>query len=191
MGIGTMCLVRGLFRPHRAVVKRGEIESCPGPNQFGGCDPFLSLASAPAEKVFSVARGRIVAVGENFVHLLTTNDTAVLMYDGIVPEVGEGQYVGRGQKIGIVDEDALVRFSVTQMVPAEGGGFIAQTVPPSAWLAVRGFRIFARGADTGGEWCGGGRHIDVPPDAKRACNMKRPFGGKFGLLPIEVNLGEG
>lgn len=191
MGLGTLFLVRGLFRPHRAVVKRGEIESCPGANQFGGCDPFLSLAATPGEKVFSVGPGGIVAVGENFIHLLTTNDTAVVMYEGIVPEVVEGQYVGRGQKVGIVDEDGLVRFSVTQLVPADDGGVIAETVPPSAWLAVRGFRVFARGGDMGAEWCGGGRRIDVPPGAKRACNMRRPYGGKFGLLPIEVNLGEG
>lgn len=191
MGLGAVCLVRGLFRPHRAVVKRGEILDCPGPNEFGACDPFLTLEATPAEKVFSVAPGRIVAVGETFAHLLATNDTAVVMYDGIVPEVVEGQYVTRGQKVGIVDEDGLVRFSVTQLVPEDDGSMIAETVPPSAWLAVRGFRIFACGQPTGDDWCGGGRRIDVPSDAKVICDMHRPVGGRFGLLPIEVNLGEG
>jgi hypothetical protein len=191
MGLGAACLVRGLFRPHRAVVKRGEIASCPGPNQFGTCDPFLTLAATPGEKVFSVAPGRIVAAGETFVHLLATNDTAVIMYEGIVPEVDERQYIGRGQKIGIVDEGGEVRFSVTQLVPAEGGGIIAQTVPPSAWLAVRGFRVFVKDEGSGDLWCEGGRRIDVPPEVKSACDMKRPIGGKFGLLPVEVNIGEG
>jgi len=193
MGLGTLCLVRGLFRPHRAVVKSGEIESCPGANSFGKCDPFLTLASTPGEKIFSVAPARVVAVGDTFVHLLTTNDTCVLMYVGMVPDVEEGQYVGRGQRIGIVDERGSLRFSVTQLVPApaEDGGIIAETVPPSAWLAVRGFRIFVHDEGTGAEWCGGGRRIDVPADAKLACGMRRPAGGKFGLLPIEVNLGEG
>ena len=188
--LGAACLLRGLFRPHRALVKSGRVARCSGANGYGSCDAADTLQSDPGEPAYAVAPGKIVAVGEDFVNLLATNDTVILMYQGIIPKVVEGQYVGRGQRLGAVSDAGLLRFSVTEIVRSDGAlGYSTEVLPPSAWLAARGATHFVHDLGEGAKWCEGGRAIHVPQTAMSACSMKRPEPGKFGLLPIEVDLG--
>lgn len=189
-GLGILCLARGLLRPNRAVVKSGKVARCSGSNGYATCDPADTIQAEPGTNCYAVASGRIVAVGETFVNLLVGNETVVLMYDGIVPGVHEGQYVGRGQKIATVDQGGTVRFSVTELIPSNAPmGYSAQMVPPSGWLAARGAKHAAKDLGDGTKWCEGGRNIQVPQDALQSCDFKRPEPGEFGLLPIEVDMG--
>jgi hypothetical protein len=186
----VLCLVRGLFRPNRAVAQEGQIQRCAGGNGYGTCDPADTLHSRVGESVYAVAPAEVVAVGETFLHLLVTNDNVILMYDGVVPDVMEGQHVGKGQRIGVVDEGNVVRFSVTALEPSDSSplGYDARVVPPSGWLAARGAKHFVRNVGAGTEYCEGGRHITVPAGVNAACNMVRPEPGRFGLLPVNVDI---
>ena len=188
--LGVLFVVRGVFRPHRAVARSGSVDRCSGPNGYGTCDPSDTLRSRVGDDVFSTAPAKVIAVGETFVHLLALNDAVILMYDGVIPDVSEGHYVGKGQKIAVVDEGNVVRFSVTQLEPSEQSalGYQARVVPPSGWLASRGMRHFVKDQGDGTKYCEGGRHITVPTQANGACNMLRPQPGRFGLIPIHVEL---
>jgi len=189
-GVGLLCLARGLLRPYRAVVRKGEVTRCSGPNGYETCDPADVVRAEPGTKAYATASGEIVVVGATFIHLLAGNEPVVLMYDGITPSVVEGQHVGRGQKLGVVNEGGQVRFSVTELVQSGGPlGYSAQMVPPSGWLAARGVRHAAKNTNPGSKWCEGGRSIQVPANALEACDFKRPEPGQFGLLPIEVDMG--
>jgi hypothetical protein len=182
-GIAGLALVKALFRPHRAVVREGGVESCPGANRYRVCDPSLAIGVPQGTAVYATAGGRVAVVGDRFLHLATHDEPVVLMYDGIVPSVKEGQYVGRGQQIGAAP-GARVYFSVTQFVP----GGAAQKVDPASWLASRGQKIASTYTGPGTAWCEQGRTIEVPLEAGRACNLHEPDRGSFALLPVTVSV---
>jgi hypothetical protein len=188
--LGTLCLVRGLFRPHRAVLHTGMVVRCAGRDSYGSCDPADTLRSQAGESVYAVAPGTIAAVGESFLHLVAGNDAVIVMYDGVVPEVSEGQHVGLGQRIALVGDAGTVRFSVTQLEPDASSqlGYVTRVLPPGGWLAARGLRYCVDDRGGGTNYCEGGRHISVPPDDNAICHMLRPEPGRFGLLPINVEL---
>jgi hypothetical protein len=190
--IAALSLVKSVFRPHRAVVREGGVSKCPGPNQYNVCDPTLPINTPPGTAVYSTATGRVVAVGSDFVHIATRNEPVVLYYDGISPTIGEGQHVGRGQKIG--ESSGRVNFGVQQFVPgpvsAEYGGDVGDivNVDPSSWLAARGNRI--AGTYTGPEtqWCEEPRHVSVPRSAGAPCQFYEPDKATFALLPVTVEV---
>ncbi len=186
MGLGALSLVRGLFRPHRSVLKEGTVGRCAGPNQFMVCDPTDLIESPSGTSAYATAPAKVVAVGETFVHLAVTNEPVFLMYEGVDPVVVEGQYVGRGQEIG----KALgpVAFGVWQLVPSSAGP-VMQVVPAAAWLAARGMRHVVKNTGPANKWCEGGRTIQVPSTAKQACGFHQPDPAKFALLPVQINMG--
>jgi hypothetical protein len=182
-GIAGLALVKTLFRPHRAVVREGGVAGCPGLQSKTVCDASLVIDTQPGTAVYATAGGRAVAVGSTFLHLASASEPVILMYDGVVPDVTEGQYVGRGQQIG-VSLRGRVFFSVTQFV--SGGGIVK--VDPASWLATRGQKIAASYDGPGTSWCEQGRHIEVPVSAGRACNLYEPEKGAFALLPVSVSV---
>ena len=186
--IGALCLLRGVWRPHRAILREGQVTRCSGQSSYGSCDPSIALSAPTGTRVYAVAPGRIMAAEDGFLHILADNEPVLLMYAGLAPSVHEGTYVGRGQTIGTVGE-GTVHFSVSEMVPADNAlGYQLQALPPSAWLAARGMRTAAKREPTA-LWCDQGRSINVPPEAMRSCDFLRPEPGKFGLLPIQVEMG--
>jgi len=165
------------------VVKTGAIQQCAGEsNQFGVCDPSDVIDTEVGEDVFSAAPAKVVAVGDYFVNLVSQNDNVILMYEGLSPEVEVGQHVGTGQKIGT--SDGRIYFSVTQYKP-DG---VAQFVPPSAWLAVRGLKLVKNNTASEEGYCAGERDIVVPNELKRACDLHSPGKAGFALLPVTVEL---
>jgi hypothetical protein len=190
VGGGLACLWRGLMNPYRAVVKSGSVAHCSGPNNFKVCDAADTITADPGTPSYAVTAGKVVAVGQNFVHLLARNEPVILMYHGLVPAVVEGQYVGRGQTLGAVDGGGTVQFSVTELVRALDGalGYVTQVVPPSAWLASRGATHAVKDLGDGSKWCEGGRKISVPNSASTGCDMKTPDPGMFGLLPVNIEM---
>jgi murein DD-endopeptidase MepM/ murein hydrolase activator NlpD len=181
-GIAGLALVKALFRPHRAVVREGGVAACPGPNRYRVCDPSLAIDAASGTPVFSTAEGRVAVVGDRFLQIAAHDEPVVLMYDGVVPSVQEGQYVGRGQQIG--QSMGRVFFSVTQFMP----GNKLVKVDPSSWLASRGQQIAAKYTGSRNEWCEQGRNIDVPASAGGPCNLYEPERGGFALLPVTVSV---
>lgn len=186
MGLGTLALVRGLFRPHRAVLKEGTVSRCGGQNQFLVCDPTDAIGTPAATSAYATAPAKVVAVGDSFVHLAVTNEPVLLMYEGIAPTVVEGQFVGRGQEIGTAT--GPVAFGVWQLAPGNAGP-VMQVVPASAWLAARGMKHVVKNTGPANKWCEGGRTIHVPAAAKQSCGFVQPDPATFGLLPVSIDMG--
>lgn len=186
--LGVGALVKGLFRPHRAIAKKGTVARCAGPNQFGACDPSDAVSVPQGDSVYATGAGKVVAVGDRFVHILVGNEPVILMYDGVVPDVEEDQYVGRGQKIG--ESTGIVYFSVTELKPGRSGPlpYIATYVAPAAWLAARGMREVVKNTGPKNKWCEQGRHIEVPMTAARSCKLQKPEPAGFALLPVSVSI---
>lgn len=186
MGLGALSLVRGLFRPHRAVAKEGTVSRCAGPNQFMVCDPTDMIDAPVGTPVFATAPAKVVAVGENFLHLATTKEAVFLMYEGIDPLVVEGQHVGSGQEIG--KANGPVAFGVWQLAPSSTGP-VMHAVPAAAWLAARGMKHVTKNTGPANKWCEAGRVVRVPADAKKSCNFRQPDPAKFALLPVQIEMG--
>jgi hypothetical protein len=181
--IAGVAIVKTFFRPFRAVVKEGSVEACPGTRRGSVCDPSLVISTPQGSPVYSTVGGRVAAVGDSFVVVASLYEPVFVMMDGVVPgDVEEGQYVGRGQKLG--ESTGRVYFSVTEFLP---GGAMA-SVDPSSWLASRGQKIAYKNTDPGSTWCEGGRHIEVPQSAGRACDLHEPDKGGFALLPVSVSV---
>jgi hypothetical protein len=181
--LGALALFRALFRPTRALAKTGAVRSCAGAkNQFGVCDTSDVIDVAAGDSVFSTASAEVVDVGDDYVNLVVQNEPAVLMYQGLLPGVVEGQHVGVGQKIGA--STGRVFFSVTQF--KQNG--VAEFVAPSAWLAVRGQRLVLKNTGDTSAYCAQGREIVVPREAKLNCDLKLPQKAGFALLPVTAEL---
>ncbi len=181
--IAGVAIVKTFFRPFRAVVKEGSVGACPGTSGRGVCDPSLRIDTPQGSPVYSTVSGRVVAAGSHFVLVASLYEPVVVMMDGISPEpLSDGQYVGRGQKIG--ESSGHVYFSVTEFLP--GGGAVA--VDPASWLASRGHKIAHKNPSPGSSWCEGGRHIEVPVAAGRGCDLHEPDRGGFALLPVSVTV---
>jgi hypothetical protein len=179
--IATLAAIRTLFRPHRAIVREGAIARCPGGSP---CDPTLAVDTPAEEPVFATAPGRVVAIGQGYVHIAARSDPVILYYDGVLAEDGlvEGQYVGGGQRIG--RSTGRIFFGVMEFAP----GGEAYNVDPSSWLASRGQRIAARYTGPGTAWCEESRHVSVPRSAGAACQLHEPDRAKFALLPVTVEI---
>lgn len=122
-------------------------------------------------------------MGDRFVLVASLYEPVVVMMDGITPEpIDEGQYVGRGQKLG--ESLGRVYFGVTEFLP----GGAAVNVDPASWLASRGQKIASKNTDPGSTWCEGGRHIEVPVAAGRGCDLHEPDKGGFALFPVSVSV---
>jgi len=157
--IAAIAGVKALFRPRRAVVKEGAISACPGQNRYRICDSTIAIDASAGTPAYATAQGRVVAVGSHFLHIASRQEPVVLMYDGVAPTVEEGQYVGRGERVG--DSMGRVYFGVTELLP-DG---TAVRVDPASWLA-----------------------IEVPTEAGRPCDLHEPDRGAFALLPVTVSV---
>jgi hypothetical protein len=133
--------------------------------------------------VYSTVAGRVAVVGDRFIQVASLSEPVVVMYDGVAPDsFVDGQYVGRGERLG--QSLGTVFFSVTEWLP----GGVVQKIDPSSWLASRGQRIAVKNNGKGSLWCEAGRHIEVPLDAGRACDLHEPERGAFALLPVSVTV---
>lgn len=180
--LGTLMLVRGLWNPHRAVVRKGALESCAGPRD-GRCAQSVVLDSPPGTAVYAVSSGRVVSVGPTWVHLQVSNEPVIAAYYGIEPTVEVGEHVTRGRKIAEAVDP--VQFEVWELVPMEGGVGL-EPLEPSSWLTARGLKHAVK--LTGGDdlWCGGQRRITVPKAAHEQCRLESPSPAGFALLPVSV-----
>lgn len=185
-GLGAFAVVRGVFRPTRAVVKKGTVARCAGSNQFRTCDPTLTITAPEGASVHSTVSGKVVVAGETFVQIMGGNETVILMYQGLAPTVVEGQHVGRGQKLGVAQ--GPVHFGVWQL-RRTNGGVTLDTLDPSSWLAARGMRVVQTNIGPGNLWCEAGRHIKVPASVKRTCDLSQVDRASFALLPVSVEMG--
>lgn len=179
--LAAVAALKALWRPHRAVVREGAVARCPGGTSYGSCDPTLQISAPAGAHVYSTAQGHVVAVGPDWLHIAASHEPVVLYYDGVTPEVGEGQYVGRGQTIGA--STGRTYFGVTQF-SADG----SENIDPSSWLASRGQKIAAKYTGPGTSWCEQGRHIQVPQAAGSACDLQEPDRPHFALLPVTVDI---
>lgn len=184
-GVSALFLLRGLWNPHRALLKEGAVSSCPGP-EGAGCQDTVALEAAPGTAVYAAGSGTVVLAGDRFVHVQLSNEPVVLHYFGVTPDVTVGQHVSRGRQIGVARDDGPVEFGVTGVVRANGGSALA-SVEPASWLAARGYDLTVKKL-TGGQdqWCAAGRHITVPKPVHSGCGLRSPDKSSFALLPVSI-----
>jgi hypothetical protein len=145
------------------------------------CDPSIGIVTSEGERVFSATSGKVVTVGSDYIHVMARHEPVILMYQGISPTVKAGQFVSTGQVVG--HSSGTINFSVTQMGPGS-----ISLIPPSAWLAVRGLQVLEENLGNTSLWCAQGRHITVPTEARQQCNLRKPEGASFALLPVSVEM---
>jgi hypothetical protein len=146
----------------------------------------MLINTDPGTPVYATAKGKVVVVGEDFLHIVGRNEAIIQLYQGLTPEVIEGQHVGKGQTLG--KSTGPVSFGVWQIKPAEGGGVILQNVPPSAWMAARGARAVVKNLGEANKWCEDPRNVTVPSAVRQACAFKKPDPSGFALLPVQIEL---
>jgi len=176
--VGTVALVRGLWNSSRALVSKGTLKSCAGPGSFG-CDSADIIVTTKGETVYTVAPGKVVARGEDFVHILSAYEPVILYYGGIAPSVVEGATVSLGQAIGVSGGE--LAFAVTGFLPLNK----VVTIVPGAWLTARGMQHIA--GNSSKEYCNTGRAVTVPSQVKD-CKFVLPAKPGFSILPISVDM---
>jgi hypothetical protein len=142
------------------------------------CDPSLSIVTTQGESVFSAARGVVVTVGKDYLHVVVQNEPVILLYQGIQPTAEVGETIAVGQRVGFSEGNVV--FSVTQKAPE---GF--RLISPSGWLASRGFGVVVVNTGDKSLWCAQGRDIVVP---RTVCDLKAPDRAGFALLPVTVEV---
>lgn len=182
--IAGLFLLRGIWFPNRAVVKKGAISSCAGSSASGGCDPSMRIQVEKGTKVFAAGGGKVLSVGPNWIHIQVTNEPVILFYQGLKPSRGEGSHVFAGQKIGEADSELL--FGVWELTPDTGQGVDLVPVEPSSWLAARGMRVAVKDESEESLWCAERRHLLVPKDAHGKCKLRNPRAAGFALLPVSI-----
>lgn len=178
-GLATIFLIRGVWNPHRAVVRKGDVAVCPGPDSLGVCHQTMALNTPPAGAVLSVGAGKVVSVGPDWVHVAVSNEPVILFYRGVKPIVAEGANLWRGQRMG--DAIGQVSFGVWEVI---AGQLVA--IEPSSWLAARGYKIAASSTGSDDLWCEQRRHILVPKAVHQTCKLKNPSAAGFALLPVSI-----
>jgi hypothetical protein len=181
--IGAVALIRGLWRPARALVWAGKVTKCSG-TSAGICDPVDTIETNKGEPVFSVTAGKVVAVGDVFVQVSSSYETAIIFYQGLVPGVKLNDQVGVGSQLGL--SSGVLSFGVVQMVPDKttSGGRM-QWVAPGAWLVARGMsHVQGKSSEL---WCDKPRNATVPADVRKVCDFQLPEKPGFTLLPITVD----
>jgi hypothetical protein len=176
--LGAVALVRGLWNSSRALVSRGTLKKCAGPGSFG-CDPADVIVTTKGEVVYSMAPGKVLARGDDFVHILSSYEPVILYYGGIAPSVTEGSTVSLGQAIGVSGGE--LSFAVTGFQPLNK----VVAIVPGAWLTARGLQHIAGNSST--EYCNTGRSVKVPADVKN-CGFSLPAKPGFSILPISVDM---
>jgi hypothetical protein len=165
-GVGTAAAVRTFWRPHRAVMRDGQIARCAGdPN----CRKSMTIRAIGRPEVYAVASGRIVDVSERGrLVIAAANEPVLLVYSGsgMRPRVGPGK-VSIGQQVADAE---VLDFGVFALKRDPDGAISTVALEPAAWLSARG---------------GGGRHLVVPQKTMR-CGFKLPAPGAAMLLPVSV-----
>lgn len=181
--IGAGLAFRALYHPHRAVVDRGFVTSCPGD---GGCSPALGIRpEGGSTTVYALSSGT-VAVGKQGLTLVSDREPVVISYGPAVGQllVASGASVGIGTPLAVMREVAL---SVTEIVRSASGSITFRLLEPAAWLAARGLRIAAHDNAPGAAWCTHGRKIVLPQSAAK-CGLKLPAPSAALLLPVSVTM---
>jgi hypothetical protein len=182
--LGALFLVKGFWNPTRALVKKGSVSSCSGPDSLGVCHATMEVNVEAGKAVYSVGTGKIVSVGPNWVHVELANEPVILFYGGVSPLVKEDNHVTRGQKIATAIQ--RIEFGVWQLVPNAAGAVALVPVEPASWLAARGYRIAEHYEGEADLWCEQRRHIIVPKATYSGCKLKNPDAAGFALLPVSI-----
>lgn len=183
-GVSALLLVRGLWNPHRALLRSAAVQSCPGPDG-SVCRDTIALVAQEGVPVYAAAAGTVIALGDNWMHIQVSNEPVVLAYYGLTPDVEVGQNVGRGRKIGGARANEPLEFGVTEIMNQNGSATMV-ALEPRSWLAARGVRLTVNKTPDTQLWCGPGRHITVPQAVHQGCGLQMPERSNFALLPVSI-----
>jgi len=181
--IGAGLAFRALYHPHRAVVDRGFVGSCPGDQ---GCSGALGIQpEGGSTTVYALTSGTVV-VAKQGLTLVSDREPVVVSYGSAVGQllVASGTAVGIGTPLAVMRSVAL---TITEIVRDASGSVSFRPLEPSAWLAARGLRVAAHGNASGTAWCTQGRKI-VLPAAVAKCGLRLPAPSAALLLPVSVTM---
>lgn len=181
--LGAALAFRALYHPHRAVVERGFVGSCPGDS---GCSPALGIRPEGGTTIVYAVTSGTVVIGGSGLTVVSDREPVMVSYGPAVGQllVASGAHVGVGAPIAVMRE---VAFSVTEIARSDAGAVTFRQLEPSSWLASRGMRIAAKGDAKGTLWCTQGRKI-VLPQAVTRCGMRLPAPSAALLLPVSVTM---
>ncbi len=183
--LGGLFLLRGIWNPHRSVVRKGAVASCAGPDSMGVCHATLAIDADPDSPIYSCGGGKVVAQGKDFLHIQVGNEPVILFYGGIVPSVGLGAHIWNGQRIGDAGPGQVV-FGVWELMHTDKGVKLS-AVEPASWLAARGYHIVQSNTGKADLWCEQPRHITVPKAVHTTCGLMNPEPSGFALLPVSID----
>lgn len=181
--IGAGLAFRALYHPHRAVVDRGFVGSCPGDS---GCSPALGIQPEGGSTVVYALTSGTVVMGKQGLTLVSDREPVLLAYGSAIGQllVASGTAVGIGTPLAVMRAVAL---TVTEIVRDAQGGVTFRPLEPAAWLAARGLRVAAHGNAPGTAWCTQGRKIVLPATAAK-CGLRLPQPSAALLLPVSVTM---
>lgn len=189
-GLALALAVRGLHRPHRALVQDGYVSRCSG-KDGGTCREFVEVQSARGvAPVYSTTAGTVVESSNSFfgmpmsvVMIASSYEPVVLVYGNLTQlMVKPGDNVVIGQQIGLAEQLA---FAVLQVERKNDGTKVAHRLEPTSWLAARGMGVSHRRTQPAVQWCDQGRNQRIPA-AVLDCGMKLPAPVSFLALPVSL-----
>jgi hypothetical protein len=181
--IGAGFAFRALYHPHRAVVDRGFVGSCPGGST---CAPSLGVQpEGGSTTVYALTSGTVVVTRQGLT-LVSDREPAVVSYGAAIGEllVASGSAVGIGTPLAVM---RAVSLTVTEIVRDASGAVSFRPLEPAAWLASRGLSVSAHGNPKGTLWCTQGRSIVLPQTVTR-CGLRLPAPSAALLLPVSVTM---
>jgi hypothetical protein len=205
-GLGALTvglLVRGLYRPSRALVDAGEVTVCPGGD---GCSKLVAVKLNAPSPVYALGAGKVIhsesappaTPGGDKAHALSNTVVAialsgepiviVITTDGrtTTPPPG-GSEVSIGQPLFEAQPGQVVSLQVSQVVPGSAGAPAAmRAIDPLAWLVARGRSLTRSGNPASG--CGLDGRTYRPPAPAQECSdvLALPTASPYLILPVTI-----
>lgn len=212
-GLGLLSLgllVRGLWRPSRALVDAGTVSHCPSQPQasanmgYDQCSPSVSVDLTASSPVYALGAGKVVHVEERkaqpasmpgaaaagaYVYFALSTEPVVLAIEVLGTVTGlpaAGAEFGIGQQMFRAEQGAQVRLEARELLPATSGTPArTRALDPLAWLVARG-RTLTRSGNPAST-CGlDGRSYRPAAPAADCPTLALPVASPYLILPVTV-----
>lgn len=192
-GLGALTvglLVRGLYRPSRALVDAGEVTVCPG---GPGCSRSVTVKLTGPSKVYALGAGKVIASESNpagaMVSVALEGEPVVLtvaVTGQTTAPPAPGTQVSIGQTLLEAQQGQTVSLLVSQIVPLPQGPAVARALDPLAWLVARGRTLTSSGNPASGCGLDGRTYRPPAPAPECADALALPTASPYLILPVTV-----
>ena len=193
--LGTVMLVRGLFRASRSVTGDAYVTRCPNGS------PYVTLEAAEGSTpVYNVTSGdyyyQLNPYGDQTTTALVASSLEPVILHYKMPFPGSTSVTNMG-KMAIGTQLAVtpkLEFAVERVIRLADGTITSEFIEPTSWLASRGLSLSRRVQKTssvGDNWCETGRKLRVPSSVvtpkPQGGGMRLPEPSPYMLLPVSVS----